>query len=127
MSKQSFVKFVENVLVAGNAPADVVEYFEKNLKSKRINKKEVEKSETVKSAIVKFLDTNRNKAFDRTEIGDSLYNSAEFPEEYLLNDKGTVAYNSITAFANQLVTEGKIVKSEVKVGKATKVRYAIVH
>jgi hypothetical protein len=71
------------------------------------------------------LQANVGKTFDRTQIGDSLYNMAEFPEEYLLNDKGAVAYNSITAFANQLVAENKITKSEVKEGKATKVKYSI--
>lgn len=125
MSKQSFIQFVENAIAQGNASAEVVEYFNKTIKAKKINKKEVEKAETVKNAIVAFLQENVGKTFDRTEIGDALYNRAEFAEEFLLNEKGTVAYNSITAFGNQLVTEGRITKQEVKVGKATKVKYTI--
>lgn len=125
MSKQSFIQFVENVIAQGNAPAEVVEYFNKTIKAKKINKKEQEKAETVKNAIVAFLQENAGKTFDRTEIGDALYNRAEFAEEFLLNEKGTVAYNSITAFGNQLVTEGRITKQEVKVGKATKVKYTV--
>jgi hypothetical protein len=126
MSKQSFVQFVENAIAQGNAPAEVVEYFEKTIKAKKINKKEQEKSETVKSAIVAFLQENAGQTFDRVEIGDALYNRAEFAEEFLLNEKGTVAYNSITAFANQLVNDNQITKLEVKVGKATKVKYGCV-
>ena len=126
MSKQSFVQFVENAIAQGNAPTEVVEYFEKTIKAKKINKKEQEKSETVKSAIVAFLQENAGQTFDRVEIGDALYNRAEFAEEFLLNEKGTVAYNSITAFANQLVNDNQITKSEVKVGKATKVKYGCV-
>jgi len=124
MSKQSFVKFVEGIIAQGNVPADVVDYFEKTLKAKKVNKKEIEKAETVKGAIVSFLKENSGKSFDRVEIGDALYNRAEFAEEFLLNEKGTVAYNSITAFANQLVNDNQIAKSEVKVGKATKIKYS---
>ena len=41
-----------------------------------------------------------------------------------VNSKGTgVAYNSITAFANQLVADGLVEKYEVKVGKSKKVHY----
>lgn len=123
MSKKIFVDFIEQVI--GNAPVEAKEYFEKTIKAKKVNKKESDKAETVKDAIVSYLQMNTGKQFDRTEIGNSLYNMAEFPEEYLLNDKGTVAYNSITAFANQLATEGFITKSEVKEGKTTKVKYSI--
>jgi hypothetical protein len=123
MSKKIFVDFIEQVI--GNAPVEAQEYFNKTIKAKKVNKKESDKAETVKDAIVSYLQANVGKTFDRTQIGDSLYNMAEFPEEYLLNDKGTVAYNSITAFANQLVAENKITKSEVKEGKATKVKYSV--
>lgn len=126
MSKQSFIKFMETMIAQGNVPADVIDYFEKNLKAKKVNKKELEKAQTVKTAIVSFLQENMGTKFDRTEIGNALYNRAEFAEEYLLNEKGTVAYNSITAFANQLVTEGKLTKSEEKEGKVTKVKYTVI-
>ncbi len=62
---------------------------------------------------------------DRTEIANTLYDAGEFPEEYLVNEKGTVAYNSISAYANQLVTAGTLVKQEVKVGKFKRIVYGI--
>jgi hypothetical protein len=62
---------------------------------------------------------------DRTEIANIIYDAGEFPEEYLLNDKGTVAYNSITAYANQMVTAGILSKQEVKNGKFKRMVYAI--
>ena len=60
---------------------------------------------------------------DRTEIGNALYDAGEFAEEYLVNEKGTVAYNSITAYANQLVNEGCLKKDEIRVGKVKRIVY----
>lgn len=117
-NKQVFIQEVS----AFNLSPEAQAFFE-TLKAKKVNKKEVEKATVVKEAILDLLKAYDNQAFDRTEIGNELYNAGEFPEEYLLNDKGTVAYNSITAFANQLVAEGKLKKVEVRVGKTKKVKY----
>ena len=125
MSKKIFVDYVEQMITISNAPQEALDYFEKTIKAKKVNKKESDKAETVKDAIVSYLQMNTGKQFDRTEIGNALYNMAEFSEEYLLNDKGTVAYNSITSFANQLTTEGFITKAEVKEGKTSKIKYSI--
>jgi sensor domain CHASE-containing protein len=113
--------------IVGQLSTEAAEYFNTVIKARKVNKKEQEKAQVVRDAILAFLERNRGnqRMFDRTEIGDELFNAAEFDEEFLLNDKGTVAYNSITAFANQLVTDGKIQKFEVKVGKSTKVKYAV--
>lgn len=116
-NKQAFIQEVS----ALNLSAEAMAYLE-ILKTKKVNKKEVEKATVVKSAILELL-VAEGTALDRTEIGNKLYNAGEFAEEYLLNEKGTIAYNSITAFANQLVTEGKLTKTEVRVGKAKKVKY----
>lgn len=123
MSKQKFIEVVESLFEANTIDAEALEYFNKTVKAKKVNKKEQEKAIVVKEAIVKFLNTNKGTMFDRTQIADALYNAGEFAEEFLLNDKGTVAYNSITAFANQLVTEGKIQKQEIKEGKFKKMKY----
>lgn len=126
MSKKLFVETVERLFSQNEVAEEVLEYFNSTVKLKRINKKELDKSEIVKRAIEQYLMENVERVFDRVEIADELYNRAEFPEEYLLNDKGTLAYNSITAFANQLVNDGRIAKSEVKVGKVNKVKYGFI-
>ena len=118
-NKQKFIQEVS----AFNLSTEAQAFFE-TLKAKKVNKKEVEKATVVKSAILQFLTANAGM-YDRKEIGDFLYNAAMFDEEYLLNDKGEVAYNSITAFANQLVAEGKVTKNEVRVGKSMKIKYTI--
>lgn len=124
-NKQVFIGEIEAIV--GQLSVEAAEYFNTVVKARKVNKKEQEKAVVVKAAILAFLERNRGneRMFDRTEIGDELFNAAEFDEEFLLNDKGTVAYNSITSFANQLVTDGKIQKFEVKVGKSTKVKYAV--
>lgn len=122
-NKQTFVKEIE--AIKATLSAEALAYFEGTVKAKKVNKKEVEKAEVVKAAILSFLQANAGKMFDRTEIGDVLYNAAEFDEEFLLNEKGTIAYNSITAFANQLVTAGAVRKDEVRVGKTNKVKYSV--
>lgn len=122
-NKQTFVQEVE--AFKGNLSAEALAYFEGIVKAKKVNKKEVEKANVVKTAILTFLQANAGKMFDRTEIGNALYNAAEFDEEFLLNEKGTIAYNSITAFANQLVAEGLVAKDEVRVGKAKKIKYSV--
>ena len=98
-------------------------YFEQVVKAKKVNRKEKEKSEIVKSEILKFLQANKNKMFSRDEIAKSLFDNADIDEQYLLNDKNEIAYNSITAFANQLAELGTISKMEVKQGKSKKVKY----
>jgi hypothetical protein len=109
-NKQKFIQEVS----AFNLSPEALAFFE-TLKA--------EKATVVKEAILDLLKAYDSQAFDRTEIGNELYNAGEFPEEYLLNDKGTIAYNSITAFANQLVAEGQLKKIEVRVGKTKKVKY----
>lgn len=125
MSKQKFIEAVDKLFQVNEVPTEVLEYFNETVKAKKVNKKEVEKSNVVKEAIFNYLVENKGKYFDRTEIGNELYNRAEFKEEFLVNEKGTVAYNSITAFANQLASDGKIEKEEIKVGKVKKVKYAV--
>lgn len=123
-NKQAFIGEVEAFV--GQLSTEAAEYFNTVVKARKVNKKEQEKASVVRGAILSFLQANvgNERMFDRVEIGDALYNAAEFDEEFLLNEKGTVAYNSITAFANQLVADGLIQKFEVKVGKSTKVKYA---
>lgn len=124
-NKQQFIQEVE--ALKAQLTAEAAEYFETVIKARKVNKKEQEKAQVVRAAILAFLEANRGneRMYDRTEIGDALFDAGEFDEEYLLNDKGTVAYNSITAFANQLVNDGLVQKFEVKVGKSTKVKYAV--
>ena len=125
MSKQKFIEVVESLFQIHPVDAGAVEYFNKTVKSKKLNQKEIEKARVVKEAILKYLTINAGKMFDRTEIANALYNAGDFKEEYLINDKGTIAYNSITAFANQLVTSGSVKKQEIKEGKIKKVKYSI--
>jgi len=124
-NKQVFINEIE--VMVGQLSAEAANYFNTVVKARKVNKKEQEKATVVRAAILAFLEANRGneKMYDRTEIGDALFDAGEFDEEFLLNDKGTVAYNSITAFANQLVADGLIQKFEVKVGKSTKVKYAV--
>lgn len=124
MSKAKFIEVVESLFTLHPVDAEAVAYFEKTVKAKRVNAKEVEKAKVIKDAILAFLAGNEGKAFDRTQIGTALYDAGEFPEDYLINEKGTVAYNSITAYANQLVTEGKLKKDEIRVGKVKKIVYS---
>jgi hypothetical protein len=124
-NKQVFIGEIEALV--GQLSTEAAEYFNTVVKARKVNKKEQQKSSVLRNAILAFLEANRGnqKMFDRVEIGDALYNAAEFDEEFLLNDKGTVAYNSITAFANQLESDSLIQRFEVKVGKSTKVKYAV--
>ncbi len=123
MTKKLFVQEVE--ALAGVLSAEAMEYFVKTYKEKRVNAKAAEKAKVMKGAILAFLEANVGKAFDRVAIGDALYNDADLPEEYLLNDKDEVAYNSITAFANALQKDGLVKKDEVKEGKRKVVKYRI--
>jgi hypothetical protein len=120
-NKQVFISEIENL--KSQLSENAQNYFEQVVKAKKINRKEKEKSEIIKSEILKFLQENRNKMFSRDEIAKSLFDNADIDEQYLLNDKGEIAYNSITAFANQLAELGTISKMEVKQGKAKKVKY----
>jgi hypothetical protein len=124
MTKAMFIEVVESLFKMHPVDAEAVAYFENTIKAKRVNAKDVEKAKVIKEAIEKFLTLKAGKQFDRTEIAQELYNAGEFPEEYLLNEKGTLAYNSITAYANQLAQEGKISKQENKIGKVKKIQYS---
>ena len=121
-NKQSFINEVQGIV--GQLSPEAQSYFENVIKAKKVNKKEVEKSQAVKDAILKFLQ-GRKGQYDRSEIAQALNDSAELPENYLINEKGGLAVNSITAYANQLVADGLVTKTEVKVGKATKVKYSV--
>ena len=88
MSKQKFIEVVESLFQIHPVDAGAVEYFNKTVKSKKLNQKEIEKARVVKEAIVKYLTINAGKMFDRTEIANALYNAGDFKEEYLINDKG---------------------------------------
>lgn len=120
-NKQVFINEVQGLV--GQLSAEAVSYFEAVVKAKKVNKKEVEKSQAVKDAILQYLQANKG-FYDRTQIAQALNDSAELPEGYLINEKGTLAVNSITAYANQLASDGLIKKEEVKVGKSTKVKYS---
>lgn len=123
MSKAKFIEVVEGLFQIHPVDAEVVAYFEKTIKAKRVNSKDVEKAQTIKKAILELL-TKEAKPMDRTQIGNAIYDAGEFNEEFLLNEKGEVAYNSITAYANQLVNEGSLKKDEVKSGKVKRVVYS---
>jgi hypothetical protein len=123
MSKKLFVQEVQG-LVAQLSP-EAMEYFVKTYEQKRVNAKAAAKADVMKAAILKFLQENQGKAFDRIAIGDALFNDADIPEEYLLNEKNGIAYNSITAFANALQKDGIIKKDEVKEGKRKVVKYCV--
>ena len=124
MSKVKFIEAVEQLFASNAVDSEAVAYFEKTIKAKRVNAKDVEKANVIKQAIESVL-TRSGKAMDRTEIANTIYDAGEFPEEYMLNDKGTVAYNSITAYANQMVTAKILTKQEVKNGKFKRIVYAI--
>jgi len=106
-NKQTFINEIQGLV--SQLSAEAQSYFENVIKAKKVNKKEVEKSQLVKDAI----------------FAQALNDSAELPENYLINEKGTLAVNSITAYANQLVADGLVKKVEVKSGKATKVKYSV--
>ncbi len=121
MSKQQFIKEVS--AIQSMLSAEALQYFEKYVAAKRVNKKAEEKATVVKNSIVEFFKANVGKQFDRTEIAKALFDNADIDEEFLLNEKGELAFNSITAYSNQLVTEGKLQKIEVKEGKTKRMKY----
>ena len=123
MSKATFISTVESLFATNEVSPEVVSYFETTVKAKKVNKKEVAKANVLKTAILELLQANTGTALDRNEIGQKLFDNADIDEQYLLNDKDQIAFNSITAFANQLVASGEINKFEVKVGKAKRVKY----
>jgi hypothetical protein len=123
MSKATFISTVESLFATNEVSPEVVSYFETTVKAKKVNKKEVAKANVLKTAILELLQANTGTALDRNEIGQKLFDNADIDEQYLLNDKDQIAFNSITAFANQLVASGEISKFEVKVGKTKRVKY----
>jgi len=120
MSRAQFVQEVEKMELSPEAKA----YFAKSFKAPRVNKKEQEKAQAMKDAILAVLGQS-DDALDRETIANAINDAANLPEEYLVNDKGDLAVNSITAYANQLVAEGSVVKVQVKVGKAKRVHYKL--
>jgi hypothetical protein len=122
MSKQLFIQEVEKF--QGQLSEGAREYFQKTLKAKKVNKKEVEKATAMKSAIVEVL--SKGQTLNRVEIMTLIEKLDLVSPEYLYNDKDELSFNSITAFANQLVLEGKLIKQETKQGKAKVVKYRLV-
>ena len=126
MSKVNFIQTVESLFASNEVSQEVRLYFEQTVKAKKVNKKEQERSATVKQAILDYLISNAGVTFDRVQIGDAIHNSGKYAEDMLLNDKQDgVAYNSITAYANQLVANGEIEKFEQKIGKSKRVFYKV--
>lgn len=121
MSKQLFIQEVEKF--QGQLSEGAREYFQKTLKAKKVNKKEVEKATAMKSAIVSVL--SNGKTLNRVEIMALIEKQDLVSPEYLYNDKDELSYNSITAFANQLVAEGNLFKQEVREGKAKVIKYRL--
>jgi hypothetical protein len=120
MSRAQFVQEVEKMELSAEAKA----YFAKSFKAPRVNKKEQEKAQAMKDAILAVLRESA-EVLDRETIANAINDSATLPEEYLVNDKGGLAVNSITAYANQLVAEGSVKKILMKVGKAKRVHYVV--
>jgi hypothetical protein len=121
MSRKTFVEVVERLFAENSVDALAIEYFGKTYLTPRTNSKDVERAQAIKAAILNVL-VGSGGALDRYEIGDK---AAVELGGLLLNEKGTVAYNSVTAHANQLVESGVLRKQEVKVGKAKRVKYSV--
>jgi hypothetical protein len=121
MSKKTFVEVVERLFAENSVDAVAVEYFAKNFLTAKPNAKDAERGAAIKAAILNVI-TRKNATLDRYEIGDAV--AAELGD-LMLNAKGDVAYNSITAHANALVEAGSLRKQEVKVGKAKRVKYSV--
>lgn len=119
MSKKTFVEVVQKLFAENSVDAVAVEYFAKNFLTPKTSSKEADRASAIKAAIMNVI-VSSNTALDRYEIGDKA--AAELGD-MLKNEKGGVAYNSITAHANALVEAGMLAKQEVKVGKAKRVKY----
>lgn len=119
MSRKTFVEVVEKLFAENSVDAVAVEYFAKNFLTAKTNSKEVERASAIKTAIMNVL-VNAGTALDRYEIADK---AAAQLGDLLKNDKGGLAYNSITAHANALVEAGMLAKQEVKIGKAKRMKY----
>ena len=101
-------------------------YFDQVIKAKKVNKKEVEKANAMKSAIVQVLASQKGHFLNRVEIMSQIEKLDLVSPEFLYNDKDELSFNSVTAFANQLVQEGKVDKQEVKQGKAKVIKYRLI-
>jgi hypothetical protein len=122
MSRQSFTKTVERLFQENGVAEEVLDYFVKNYKSARVSARETERAEAIRSAIVQVLQDN-TELMDRNQIGqklDSLVDAA-----FMRNEKGHIAYNAITSYANQLVAEGVLQRAEVRERKAKRVKYSL--
>jgi hypothetical protein len=119
MSRKTFVEVVEKLFAENSVDAVAVEYFSKNFLTAKTNSKEVERASAIKAAIMNVL-VNAGTALDRYEIADKAILELG---DVLKNEKGGLAYNSITAHANALVEAGMLTKQEVKIGKAKRMKY----
>jgi Fe2+ or Zn2+ uptake regulation protein len=118
MSRQSFIQAVEALFDGSEVSTEAREYFVKNFKTAKTSAKDVARATQIREAILAAL-KNRGELMDRYELADKM------DAEIITNDKGGLAYNSVTAYANQLVEEGLVQRKEVKVGKAKRVKYSI--
>jgi Fe2+ or Zn2+ uptake regulation protein len=118
MSRQSFIQAVEAMFAQSEVSAEAREYFMKNFKTAKTSAKDVARATQIREAILAAL-KNQGQLMDRYELAESMDASI------ITNDKGGLAYNSVTSYANQLVEEGLVQRKEVKVGKAKRVKYCI--
>lgn len=124
MSKQTFIKEIESL--RNQLSQEGQNYFDQVIKAKKVNKKEVEKATAMKSAIVQVLASQKGHFLNRVEIMSQIEKLDLVSPEFLYNDKDELSFNSVTAFANQLVQEGKVDKQEVKQGKAKVIKYRLI-
>jgi hypothetical protein len=124
MSRQSFVKTVEQLFKENAVDPQVKEYFTQNFfKSTRKSSADLERAEAIKSSILEVV-RGADKLMDRNEIGRKI--EALMAEGTLRNEKGEIAFNSVTAYANQLVEQGLLEKKEVRERKSKRVKYQAV-
>jgi len=124
MSKQKFIQEIE--MLKNQLSQEGQNYFDQVIKAKKVNKKEVEKATAMKSAIVQVLASQKGHFLNRVEIMSQIEKLDLVSPEFLYNDKDELSFNSVTAFANQLVQEGKVDKQEVKQGKAKVIKYRLI-
>lgn len=122
MSRKTFVEVVEKLFAENSVDAVAVEYFAKNFLTAKVSSKEVERASAIKAAILNAV-VGSEVALDRYEIAEKAVVELG---DVLKNEKGGLAYNSITAYANALVEAGILSKAEVKVGKAKRMKYRTV-
>jgi len=122
--KQMFIKEVE--MLRNQLSQEGQTYFDQVVKAKKVNRKEQEKATAMKSAILEVLTARKGQFLNRVEIMSQIEKLDLVSPEFLYNDKDELSFNSVTAFANQLVEQGKLDKQEVKQGKVKTIKYRLV-